>query len=61
MQYIWDAHLFEAFSITTHTLSETVNAHFDRACLNPTNTFSETEPEPQGGDYLSAERRRTIK
>ena len=28
---------------------------FERACLNTTYTRSETEPEPQGGDYLSAE------
>ena len=40
---------------TTYTHSEKFNVHSERASLSMTYTLSETEPEPQGGDYLSAE------
>ena len=40
---------------TTYTHSEKFNVHSERASLSTMNTVSETEPEPQGGDYLSAE------
>ena len=45
-------------------VSKTKSSHNSVGFLfyNPTmSTLSETEPEPQGGDYLSAERRRTPK
>ena len=45
----------------THTYSEKFSVHLERALFEYNVSLSETEPEPQGGDYLSAERRRTLK
>ena len=46
---------------TMYTFSETVQRTFCAGAPEHDVSFSETEPEPQGGDYLSAERRRTPK
>ena len=53
MLYEHDGYSFGAK--LTRTYSEKFNVHFVRALFKYDVPLSETDSEPQGGDYLSAE------